>query len=344
MKGISILRSGIVVPASRMGRLLVFDLRCKKGLAILDPVVGCETGGRDIVPLYSRLYSAPDCDGEDSEIIKAVRQVSRGVGKKGVWVIDRGGDRGRLYDYFLTHRFRFLIRLKGDRHLVHQGRKIIARELTQSCPLPYREVLVREESQSERVYQLSFGCCEVRLPDFPQTLWMLVIKGFGVPPKRDDVIDQFAVAEEPCCPALGDAIVSYALASGRDDPLHQAELCLGGCAGVDLSATAEHDGAGIGGFLFHHGLARRTSQAESHLQAAVGSITTHLWYPRLPLLRAGRRYQRTAATIRQRPPAFPATTNSQLSNPPLLSVTFLGKVLSYLALDLLNNLWYLFML
>jgi hypothetical protein len=154
-------------------------------------VVGCETGSNQIVPLYNRLYStqAPDCDGENCEIIKAVRQVGRGVGKKGVWVIDRGGDRGQLYDYFLTHHFRFLIRLKGDRHLVHQGRKIIARELAESCPLPHREVLVREESQNERVYQLSFGCCEVRLPDFPQTLWMLVIKGFGVPPKRDDVID-----------------------------------------------------------------------------------------------------------------------------------------------------------
>ena len=70
MKGISILRSGIVVPASRMGRLLVFDLRCKKGLAILDPVVGCETGGRDIVPLYSRLYSAPDCDGEIGRVFQ----------------------------------------------------------------------------------------------------------------------------------------------------------------------------------------------------------------------------------------------------------------------------------
>lgn len=147
-------------------------------------VVGCETLSNQIVPLYHRLYStqAPDSEGENAEIIKAVRTVGSGVGKRGVWVIDRGGDRGRLYDYFLTHNHRFLIRLKGDRYLVHQGRKIIARELAESCPLPHGEMLVREESQREKSYQLTFGGCQVRLPDFPQALWMLVVKGFGAKP------------------------------------------------------------------------------------------------------------------------------------------------------------------
>jgi len=147
-------------------------------------VIGCDSGSSQVVPLYSCLYStqAPDCDGENSEIVRAVRTVSRGVGKRGIWVLDRGGDRGRLYDYFLTHGFRFLIRLTGDRHLLSQRQKVVARELAQRCPLPYRELLIREESQGEKVYNLQFGFCPVRLPDFPMALSLVVIWGFGSEP------------------------------------------------------------------------------------------------------------------------------------------------------------------
>jgi hypothetical protein len=147
-------------------------------------VIGCECGGTDIAPLYSRLYSseAPDFEGENIEIIKAVRYVSMGVGNRGIWVIDRGGDRRQLYDYFLTQRMRFIIRMKGDRHLVYKGRKILARDLAQLCELPYRDVLIREENRKERVYDIAFGFCTVRLPDIPAELYMVVVTGFGEEP------------------------------------------------------------------------------------------------------------------------------------------------------------------
>ena len=111
-------------------------------------VIAGEAGRSEVIPLYHRLYSsvAPDFEGENLEIIKAVQTVVRGVGDRGTWVVDRGGDRGKLYEFFLNRSLPFLIRLKGDRHLVYRGRKIPARELARSCRLPYREVLVDRKS------------------------------------------------------------------------------------------------------------------------------------------------------------------------------------------------------
>lgn len=147
-------------------------------------VIGCESGSSEVVPLYSRLYSAeaPDFESENAEIIRAVRTVSIGVGNKGIWLIDRGGDRRQLYDYFLTQGCRFIIRLKGDRHLVYRGKRILARELSCNCSLPYRDVLIRESDHGEKRYDIAYGFCPVQLPDIPVPLYMVVIAGFGTDP------------------------------------------------------------------------------------------------------------------------------------------------------------------
>ena len=147
-------------------------------------VIGCESGSSDVVPLYSRLYSAeaPEFEGENAEIIRAVRTVAIGVGNKGIWMIDRGGDRRQLYDYFLTQRCRFITRLKGDRHLLYKGEKILAQELSNSCSLPYRDVLIREDNQGEKRYDITYGYCPVQLPDIPAPLYLVVIAGFGPDP------------------------------------------------------------------------------------------------------------------------------------------------------------------
>jgi len=147
-------------------------------------VIGCESGSSEVVPLYSRLYSteAPDFESENTEIIRAVRRVSIGVGNKGIWMIDRGGDRRHLYDYFLTQHCRFIIRLKGDRHLLYKGKKVLARELSNSCSLPYQDVLIREENQGEKRYDVAYGFSPVQLPDMPVPLYLVVIAGFGPDP------------------------------------------------------------------------------------------------------------------------------------------------------------------
>jgi len=147
-------------------------------------VVGCRTGSSRVIPLYCRLYSqsAPDFKGENEEIKGAVGLVSRAVENRGIWVIDRGADRRKLFDYFLTEKRRFIIRLKGDRNLVKAGKNLLAKEIARKCPVPYTEVIIKEEKSVEKRYDISFGFCRVQLPDAPVPLCLVVVKGFGEEP------------------------------------------------------------------------------------------------------------------------------------------------------------------
>lgn len=147
-------------------------------------VIAARAGSAQVIPLYSRLYSAeaPDFESENREIMKAVERVRGEIGKQGTWVIDRGADRRHLFEYFLSRRLQFIIRLKGDRNLVCRGQTALADELAAKCTLPYRRMLVKEDSDSEKSYEISFGYCPVQLPDLALALSLVVVRGFGEEP------------------------------------------------------------------------------------------------------------------------------------------------------------------
>ena len=88
-------------------------------------VIGAEGGERMLTPLYTRLYSqaGPDFRSENAEVCKAISSVSEHTEKRGIWVLDRGGDRREIIHHLLGNKLRFIIRLKVDRHLVYRGNK-----------------------------------------------------------------------------------------------------------------------------------------------------------------------------------------------------------------------------
>lgn len=150
-------------------------------------VAGVENEGNEITPMYGELYSqkARDFVSENEEIKKAIRKVGAATGNRGIWVIDRGGDRRELYQELVpkAKRNRFIIRQKGDRHLFFGKRKMPELAIAQDCPLPYETTIVREEKGLEKTYRLEYGFRAVRLPEYPQTpLWLVVAKGFGREP------------------------------------------------------------------------------------------------------------------------------------------------------------------
>lgn len=148
-------------------------------------VIGAELGEVHVTPLVHRLYSqrAPGFDSENDEILRAVRSVSRAVDKRGIYVIDRGGDRGKLLNPFLDQGLRFIVRLVGARrHLVYRGKYVYPRDLGAVCPMLYRERIIREESGKEKVYQVEYGYRKVRLPGRDEVLTLVVIKGYGQEP------------------------------------------------------------------------------------------------------------------------------------------------------------------
>lgn len=147
-------------------------------------VIGAEPEEKALTPLYNRLYSqaSPDFKSENAEIRKAISFVSEHTEKRGIWVLDRGGDRRKIIHHLVGNKLRFIIRLKVDRHLVYRGKKRSAYEQALSCPMLYSERIVKEERGREKIYYLQFGYPPIRLPERKEQLYMVVVQGFGQVP------------------------------------------------------------------------------------------------------------------------------------------------------------------
>jgi len=80
-------------------------------------VIGAELDEVKVTPLYHHLYSqvAPGFVSENEEILGAVDIISQYTQGRGIWVMDRGADRGKLYGPLLDRGLRFIIRLIGGR-------------------------------------------------------------------------------------------------------------------------------------------------------------------------------------------------------------------------------------
>ena len=149
-------------------------------------VVGADLDSDRVLPLYQELYSqqAPDFKSENTQILAAIDRVHAAGQGRGIWVIDRGGDRSVLFERLLDEKDpkKFIIRLVGDRNLLHKGAKKEALELARGCKTPYSQTIVKKKDGKEVVYDLTFGYLQVRLPGHQQPLWMLVAGGYGKKP------------------------------------------------------------------------------------------------------------------------------------------------------------------
>ncbi len=149
-------------------------------------VIGAQLGENEVLPLYQELYSqdAPDFKSENTQIIKAIDMVADHSGNRGIWIIDRGGDRDVLYNHLLkkTSKKRFVVRLVGNRNLLHGNKEELALKLAYRCKTPYSETIIKEENGQEKVYHISYGYMPVKLPGMDDQLYMLVVNGFGNKP------------------------------------------------------------------------------------------------------------------------------------------------------------------
>jgi hypothetical protein len=152
----------------------------------LCEVVGAEVGRSEITPLAQRLWSQK-ADGfvsENDEILTVVREVLEATNKRGILVLDRGGDRGFFYQSWVSDRsIDFIIRQRGDRHVLYRGRARNTLELSRGCSTPYQTIVIREKDGKEKVYSIGFGFLPVRLVGHSdRPLWLVVVKGFGQEP------------------------------------------------------------------------------------------------------------------------------------------------------------------
>ena len=87
-----------------------------------------------------------------------------------------------IYRYLLEHKGRFIIRMNGDRHIIHKGKKVIAEELARSCQMLYSDKIIKEDENEEKAYFLRYGFRKVKLPGHKEKLYMVVANGFGEKP------------------------------------------------------------------------------------------------------------------------------------------------------------------
>jgi hypothetical protein len=152
----------------------------------LCKAVAADIEHKTVIPLYLELYSqeAKDFMSENHQLFKVIDTVSLFTGNKGVYAIDRGGDRGKLFDKFLKkgQEKRFVVRLIGQRDLVHKGAKKNSLDLATSLSCPHETVLIKYENGKEQKTTVFYGAVPVKLPGKDYPLFLVVVKGFGKKP------------------------------------------------------------------------------------------------------------------------------------------------------------------
>jgi len=152
----------------------------------LCKAVAADTEHKKVIPLYLEAYSqkAKDFRSENDQIFKVIDTVSVSLGGKGIYAIDRGGDRGKLYDKFLEKKKekRFVIRLVKTRDLIHKGIRKNCHALATVLPCPHEAIMIKYEDGKEQKVTIRYTCLPVKLPNHQYPLFLVVAKGFGKEP------------------------------------------------------------------------------------------------------------------------------------------------------------------
>jgi len=151
----------------------------------LCDVTGAEVHSSEIVPLYQKLYSAEagDFTSENAEILAAIDLVRAHTQRRGIWAIDRGGDRKKLLEPLLERGARFVIRSTGRRSVIDR-RKLrgSVREVAGKCRLRHQARIIKIQDGLETTLELRYGAAPVRLPGREEKMLLVVVSGFAQQP------------------------------------------------------------------------------------------------------------------------------------------------------------------
>lgn len=151
----------------------------------LCDVTGADVNGSEITPLYQHLYSvkAEKFESENAEILAGMDQIRKHTQGRGIWAVDRGGDRKKLLEPLLNRGQRFVIRSTGLRHVIdRRNRKRSVAELGAQCRLRHQAQIIKIEDGKEKKYDLRYGVEPIRLMGRPEKLFVVVVAGFGREP------------------------------------------------------------------------------------------------------------------------------------------------------------------
>jgi len=142
-------------------------------------------------------HEQPKCAGQNPVVLDAVHRIFELTGKRGVLVADRGFDGRIMFDDWLDNKFRFVVRLRGDRHLLafcgntndfdasetssDNGRWVLTEErlLADRMPTPHRWTKLIKRHGKPNLKITHVGWAKVRLPGRDENLTMVVSRLAG---------------------------------------------------------------------------------------------------------------------------------------------------------------------
>ena len=151
----------------------------------LCDVTGAEVNGSEIVPLYQKLFSveAKEFTSENAEMLAAVDLIRTHTQGRGIWAIDRGGDRKKLLEPLLDRGARFVIRSTGKGTVIdRRNLQGSVAEVAGRCRLRHQARIIKIQDEQEKAYDLRYGAEPIPLPGRSEPLWLVVVAGFGEAP------------------------------------------------------------------------------------------------------------------------------------------------------------------
>jgi Transposase DDE domain len=139
------------------------------------------------VPVLLEPFShrEPDSPGQNPVVINAVRKIFELTNNRGILVADRGFDSFVMYENWLDNKYRFVVRLVGNRHLrpVYEGLEqhttVPADYLADQTPTPYRFDRIVKCRGQKKVRITQIGFIKVKLPSRDEALTMIVCRLAG---------------------------------------------------------------------------------------------------------------------------------------------------------------------
>ncbi len=120
------------------------------------------------IPLALHAYSIddPDVYSENKQILNTIKQVNVDIDGKGIWIGDRGFDRLNLYEGLFEENVHFIIRQKGNRHVVLDNG--VHTEVELLCERRYQRQIIN--SNNSRIVYIA-----VKLPQINQQLYLVAV-------------------------------------------------------------------------------------------------------------------------------------------------------------------------
>jgi hypothetical protein len=139
-------------------------------------------GRKQPIPVYGQLYSTAEegYTSNNTETIKSLEFLSAHFPKTNIRAFDRGYDAGYVFSYLIPRKESFIVRMQGNRNVIHKGKTVLLRELVKGFKGKYA---LRFEKKDGNKSDCKISMTRVSLPNYPDSALNLVIcRGLGKEP------------------------------------------------------------------------------------------------------------------------------------------------------------------